>query len=515
MVRDGVESNSVERLELGVVTFLAFGLLAATAGAAVPWGPLVVTLAVVAALCVVRFGPTTVLLHALVLSMFFESVAVGSVRLGRVLAAGVFAFVLFRFLLTGWRPARLPWLTWLPALLFGSWVWASGFWATSTSAWQESLGALGLAAAYFLAFATLVESPAQVRQLLRTFVAGAGVMSFVALAQAGVDVRSVGLQGDPNIFALYQLAAIPAAGMLARTSTAAWRRVGWLLLIIPLAASVFAAQSRGGLLTLALLLPIALFRGDLGRVARGHATFSVLATLGVVSVLAFIAGRVDDRLSLSAVAQDRGTGRLDIWAVAWQAYLREPLLGMGAGGFESQSSHLLEVTPGVGISPESILLRTGIRVHNVYLENLTDLGPIGLLLWLAVLTGTVVVIIRFGGGPLGATPTSPLLPMLLAFMIATVFLSVTNSKLLWMVVGLAAAAASSRYVTSPTASAPVLRHPLRWTPPEPARVGVGNSRDMWGSQRRSRSYSPPSAPRWRGPSTPWQAVAQRPRQSGS
>src|SRR5215207_4617416 len=126
-------------------------------------------------------------------------------------------------------------------------------------------------------------------------------MSFVALAQAGVDVRSVGLQGDPNIFALYQVAAVPAAGMLARTTTGAWRRAGWLLLVVPLVASVFAAQSRGGLLAVALLLPVVLARGDLGRAARGHALFSVVGGLGAVALLAFFAGQVDERLSLAAV----------------------------------------------------------------------------------------------------------------------------------------------------------------------------------------------------------------------
>jgi O-antigen ligase len=465
VITNGGGAPSTERLELGLVTFFAVGVLAATAGAAVPSAPVVVILAVGAAVCVIRFGLTTVILHALVLSMFAESVAVGPVRIGRVLAAGVLVFLLLRFLLTGWRPAHIPLLAWLPALLFLTWVWISGFWAVSPQAWQGSLGALGLAAAYFLAFATLVDSPAQVRQLLRTFVVGAGVMSFVALAQAGVDVRSVGLQGDPNIFALYQVAAIPAAGMLARTTSRAWLRAGWLLLILPLSASVFAAQSRGGLLTVAIVLPIALFRGDLGRFARGHAVFSVVTTATVVTTLAYVAGRVDERLSVAAVAQDRGTGRLDIWTVAWHAYLRRPLFGLGGGGFEAQSSHLLEVTPGVGIDPNSILLRTGIRVHNMYLENLTDLGPVGLLLWLSILVGTLVVIIQFGGGALGATPTSPLLAMLLAFAIATIFLSVPNSKLLWMIVGLAAAAASSRYATASTAAAGTPAHPMPWTPP--------------------------------------------------
>jgi O-antigen ligase len=496
-----VGSEPAEKLEIGVATFLVVLVLAAIAGAAVPGAPLVVGLASVAAICVVRFGITTVLLHALVLSMFFESVAVGSVRTGRVLAAGVMLLLVLR-LMTGWRPPSLPRVAWLPPLLFAAWVWTSGLWAVSSAAWQASLGAIGLAGAYFIAFATLVESPAQVRQLLRTYVLGAGAVSFLAIAQAGVDVRSVGLQGDPNIFALYQVAAIPAAGMLARTTTGTWRRVAWLLLVVPLAASVFAAQSRGGLLALAIVLLVLLSRGDLGRTARGHVVFSVLAGLGVLTVLAFVAGRLNERLSLAAAAQDKGTGRLDIWHVAWQEYLREPLFGTGAGGFMVRSSHLLETTPGVGIEPNSVLLRTGIRVHNVYLETLTELGPVGLLLWLTVLAATVVVIVRFNGAGVGATPTSPLLPMLLAFTVATIFLSVTNSKLLWMVVGLAAAAASDRYASArgPTATAP--RLPKRLLGTGVTHAGWVNRGARWGPPRARITYSASAAPAGRGPSRP-------------
>jgi O-antigen ligase len=501
----GVRPDSAERLELGVAAFLLFLVLAATAGAAVPWAPLVVVLAAVAAIGVVRFGATTVLLHALVLSMFLESIAVGSVRLGRVLAAVVLLFILFKFLLTGWRPTAPPRLSWLPALLFAAWAWTSGFWALSSAAWQESMGAIGLAAAYFLAFATLVDSPRQVRQLLRTYVLCAATMAFVALAQAGVDVRSVGLTGDPNIFALYEVAAVPVAGMLARTTTAPWKRVGWLSLVVPLVASVFAAQSRGGLLAIAVVLPVVLARGDLGRRARGHALFSVAAALAAVGLLAFVAGKVDERLSFAAVAQDRGTGRLDIWGVAWQAYLRSPLTGIGTGAFETQSVRLLETTPGVGIAPNSDYFSDGIRVHSIYLESLTELGPIGLLLWLSILIGTVIVIVRFGGAGVGATPTSPLLPMLLAFAVATVFLSITNNKMLWMVVGLAAAAGSHRYASARDHADPASPYSPRSAWKTPPVGGPGGRMGGWGPTRASIAYSaptPPTAPAWRSPSRP-------------
>jgi O-antigen ligase len=453
VLANGGKSGTDRGLDVGVAAFVLAAVVAAVAGAAVPWAWAIVVVTLVAAACVVRLGATTVLLHALVLSMFFESVAVGEVRVGRLLAVVVPVYVLFR-LLRGWRPGRIPGAVWLPAALFAVWAWASGLWATSDAAWQASLGAIGLAAAYFLGFATLVDSPAQIRELLRTYVLGAAGVALLAMAQAGVDVRSVGLQGDPNIFALYQVAAIPAVGMLARTAKVPWQRLAWLLLILPLTASVFASQSRGGLLSLAVVLPVALVRGDFGRIVRGHTVFAMGATTVVLGVLGGIAGRIDDRLSVEAILRDQGTGRLDIWLAAWHGYLSNPLLGLGAGGFQPQSSWLLETTPGVGLSPDSAYFRTGIKVHNVYLETLAELGPVGLLLWLAILAGTVVLILRVAGAAVRSTPASALLPMLFAFAVATLFLSVTNNKLLWMVVGISAAAASARFRTVPDLEGP-------------------------------------------------------------
>ena len=65
--------------------------------------------------------------------------------------------------------------------------------------------------------------------------------------------------------------------------------------------------------------------------------------------------------------------------VAWTAH---PVLGLGAGSFQPESARLLQETPGVELSPNNPLLTTGIKVHNVYLENLVETGPLGLGAWL-------------------------------------------------------------------------------------------------------------------------------------
>lgn len=90
-----------------------------------------------------------------------------------------------------------------------------------------------------------------------------------------------------------------------------------------------------------------------------------------------IQGRLNERLfNLS------GSGRLLQWRAAWRAYEREPLLGSGAGTYE-QSWNELRPTPGK------------VRdAHSLYLETLTEVGPVGLGLLLAALGIPVLAGIR-------------------------------------------------------------------------------------------------------------------------
>ena len=71
-------------------------------------------------------------------------------------------------------------------------------------------------------------------------------------------------------------------------------------------------------------------------------------------------------------------GRPDLWSVAWQAAKSEPLLGTGAGSY---ARSWLRLRPG---------RRNERSAHNLYLETLSELGPVGLALLLLVL-GTPLV----------------------------------------------------------------------------------------------------------------------------
>src|SRR5439155_2706068 len=140
---------------------------------------------------------------------------------------------------------------------------------------------------------------------------------------------------------------------------------------------------------------------------------------------------------------DRGSGRTDLWDAAWHGYSRHPWLGLGAGNFRAHSLDLLMTTPGVNIRAHYVA--PGREVHNAYLETLTELGPVGFVLFLLVLTLTAWYCVRSfrraraRGHDLLERYALSMLVSLLGYACGALFLSNELSKALWVFVGLALA----------------------------------------------------------------------------
>jgi hypothetical protein len=83
-----------------------------------------------------------------------------------------------------------------------------------------------------------------------------------------------------------------------------------------------------------------------------------------------------------------GSGRVVQWRVAWRAYERNPLLGSGAGTYEESWNEL---------RPAPYKIRDA---HSLYLETLSELGPIGLGLLLGALSIPLVAGVRARNVPL-------------------------------------------------------------------------------------------------------------------
>jgi hypothetical protein len=83
-----------------------------------------------------------------------------------------------------------------------------------------------------------------------------------------------------------------------------------------------------------------------------------------------------------------GNARAGLWRIAWDDYQGHELLGSGAGTYEAY--YLQHRTSGLKVR----------NAHNLYLETLADLGPVGLLLLVAGLVAPLVAGIRGRREPL-------------------------------------------------------------------------------------------------------------------
>jgi O-antigen ligase len=426
-----------------------FGPLALVAGALVPvrpgYGLALALAALVLVLVAVRVDALPIFLVG---TMFVESLSLGGGasigRVAAVLALVVVGVHVYRHGTAGLRPS---WLLTL-ALAYGLLLLVSAVWATSSGTVARTLGQYVLGAAYMLAFAVLVRTPAQLRAVLAAFVVGSVVFGLYGIATySSAQGGAVGLQGDHNFFAMYEVIALPAAlGLAAIERRPAYRRLAMLAVGV-IVVSVVASLSRGGLIALAAVVLASLLmpRGTIFAHGRDRAIYAAGLAVAAVVALAVGSGAFVRRAEsiLSTKLSDRGAGRLDLWAAALHGWREHPWLGLGAGNFQTHALDLLATTPGVNTAASYVA--QGRVVHSIYIETLAELGIVGLTLFLVLLAATAGSLAgsyrraqRAGEVDL-ARMVVALLLALLAFLVAGAFLSAEFSKPLWILIGLALA----------------------------------------------------------------------------
>jgi O-antigen ligase len=384
----------------------------------------------------------------LVVALYAEGVSIGGITVGRVMGVLVIA-VLAYYLLAGGVADLRPNLLLAIALANGFWILLSYYWAVDQSGVFTTWFQWALSVSFMFAMAILVRTERHVRSVLYAFVASAvtfGAVAFLTYLGSAGGARATGLTGDPNQFATYQALAVPAALVLARHDVRPHVRAVLYGAIGLAVLSIGTSLSRGGLITLVVIVALTLvlpwhvyFRRPGQKV--GYAL--TLTFAGWTMALLFSAQLLSRIGTIFAPGQDKGSGRIDLWSAAWHAYSAHPGLGLGGGGFEAQSLQYLQNTPGVNIAASYVA--SGRPVHNAYLEALVDFGPIGLALFVAVLVFTAVYLIR-ASRRFKASGRVELQRMALAFLTALVglsvsmfFLSIGLGKAVWIFAGLALA----------------------------------------------------------------------------
>ncbi len=243
-------------------------------------------------------------------------------------------------------PGAFLWIT----LAFYLWLCCSCFWTI------DSLATVTKIRAYFQEMMIVwllwefVDSPAELRDLLRATVAGSWVLAILTLvafrspeAIAAGQIRFAAYGQDPNEVARFLDLGFPLAALLLH-SERRWPARFIALGFLPLGlVAVLLTASRGGFLAAIVGLAgsaVLLAQGHVRRIVAG-----VFALPPFLAALWFIIPRATlDRIA--TIPEQLRSGdlnqRLDIWSAGWRAFVHAPLFGTGAGTFVS-AAHLAPI----------------------------------------------------------------------------------------------------------------------------------------------------------------------------
>ncbi len=181
---------------------------------------------------------------------------------------------------------------------------------------------------------------------------------------------------DNNLFALVSVMTLPMVFYFALSvKHARWRPV-LLFLAALVCLGIIGSRSRAGFVAFAMVLA--------GMAWTSRYRLKAFFAVGVVSAVAFgvSGGEVRDRISsILEYRRDKSArSRFQTWEAARFLLEQSPLIGVGFNNFETAKSRL------VG---------GGKAAHNIFLQNMAELGLLGHPLWLAIILGTLLSMARF------------------------------------------------------------------------------------------------------------------------
>ncbi len=240
-------------------------------------------------------------------------------------------------------PGAFQWV----ALAFYLWVCCSYFWTIDAAVTFERMrGYFQEIMIVWLAW-EFVDSPSDLRDLLRAYVAGSWVLAILTLvafsspqAIAAGQIRFAAFGQDPNDVARFLDLGFPLAALLFNCER---RWPGRIMAFGFLPVGLFAVlltASRGG-----FLAAIVALAGSTVLLTRGHAKRVAAIVFAMppflVALWFIVPGATLDRLATIPEQLRNGdlNQRLNIWSAGWRAFVHAPLVGTGAGSFVS-AAHL-------------------------------------------------------------------------------------------------------------------------------------------------------------------------------
>ena len=332
-----------------------------------------------------------------------------------------------------------PHLTWLMIAFIG-WTALTLLWAEQTGPGLTSLARyapnlLLLPIAY-----SAISSRRDLKLVLAAIVFGAILAATFGILQPpslSLSDRATGTVGDPNELAAALLVGLAVGAGFAVARGSSWPlRLGGLLAVPLCAAGIFLSVSRGGLIALGITLAAGTVASGRWRVAV-TALFVTLVAGGVLYFTQVAPLPARERV----LTADGGSGRSEIWKVGLRIVRAHPVKGIGAGNFEHAAAHYV-LQSGVIHASNLVFSSDPKAAHNTYLQILTEMGVLGLLLFLTVIIVCLGCALRAANlwmcqkdVTMEALARAVLLA-LIGLLVADFFISAEYSKLLWTLLGL-------------------------------------------------------------------------------
>ena len=201
-----------------------------------------------------------------------------------------------------------------------------------------------------------------------------------AIGVHGVGETGVGsFLGEENDFALAVNIALPFAYFMLLSAPGAIGRFACTLLVALFVATNVLTFSRAGFIG---LTAVAFYCW-----IRSHRKVFSLVLLGALALLVVAIaphGYWREISSIEAGADDpTGGERLYLWAGGLDMFVQHPIVGVGQGNFAHQFRYYEEAIDSPGLHGRS---RAGLVAHSVYVTLLAELGLIGTIVWVAMVS---------------------------------------------------------------------------------------------------------------------------------
>lgn len=273
-----------------------------------------------------------------------------------------------------------------------------------------------------------------------------------------------GFMSDNNTFALVLNMILPLLVAVILTEKEKWMKAAAGVTAVLCTVTILFTFSRGGLLTLAVVVPAIIWR------SRHRLAITGLLALGFAGFLfftseSFTQAYVERASTISDYQEDRSAmGRLNAWKTSWRVFLDYPVYGVGPNNLQVVHSTY---------SPNPERFRVS---HNVFLQILAECGLPAMLLFCSCLAAAFLSLNRLRKGtalPWVEVYSRMMQISIVAYIVGSMFLNTAYFELIYQLIALsvslelAARAAASEQQPAP--AQPERELPW-WKRPAPAQA---------------------------------------------